>query len=380
MIRFALVLIAFASAAVGQDWPARVGGITGHVHEFEQPVVGWFGMTIADNRPAGIFDDPRAMLAFAEEAGIDADSLEYERRSAHVAIVRRAREGESADGFRYVVVRSASPLEGGRARLHRTWFRFRAPDEPRGVVVLMPGMLGTPGQFLDRFETTLHREGWAVLRMLVPPSRTTEHRSVVIDSEDPEATLRDVAAELDERTAECAYAVEAALGWARSIQPEVRDLPSVLIGMSGTGMMLPAVLARNENAFVAAVAIGTGANAFKILRESSYGEVLDSIRVSWHSEEPDRDTINAIDELYLDYARLDAFALAPLIADTPTLVIMGAGDHAVPTQTGELLWRRLGEPERWLLPVGHELLFGLATLRMNEIVHWLGAQTDGAKE
>ena len=244
----------------------------------------------------------------------------------------------------------------------------------------MPGMLGTPGQFLDRFETTLHREGWAVIRMLVPPSRTTEHRSIVIDPDDADTTLREVAAELDERTAECAYAVEAALGWARSIEPAIGDLPAALIGMSGTGMMLPAVLARNEHAFGAAVAIGTGANAFRILRESSYGEVLDSIRVSWQPEEPDGDTINAIDELYLDHARLDAFALAPLVADTPTLVIMGAGDHAVPTQTGELLWRRLGEPERWLLPVGHELLFGLATLRMNEIVDWLGAQTGGADE
>ena len=55
-------------------------------------------------------------------------------------------------------------------------------------------------------------------------------------------------------------------------------------------------------------------------------------------------------------------------SDTPT-------DTAVPADTGELLWERLGKGERWVMPVGHELVFAALPVRMVAILDWLEEKT-----
>ncbi len=375
MIRCLLLLIVFASPAVAQTWPQRLADPPGLLHEYDHPIADWFGITISQRTTGWIRDDVAAVTTLAASRGIETDTLEYEQRSAHIAAVREPRDGEEPDGFRYSVFVSVEPRAEGVARLHRTWFRFRSPDEPRGLAVLMPGMLGTPHQFIDRFERALLAEGWGVLRMLVPPSRSTEHLPVPIDPGAAEEPIRTIAVELDQRTAECAYAVEAGLAWAEAIEPELVGAPRTIVGMSGTGMMLPAVLARNEDAFRAAVVIGSGANAFKILRESDYADLLDAVRVTWTDGEPSDEELAKLDELYLRFAALDAHTLAPMVGKVPVLVIHGSADRAVPAEAGDLLWERLGKPERWATPVGHELLFVRTLLQIPQVIAWLNDRT-----
>ncbi len=375
MIRILPLLLALAMPALGQAWPERVGEPKALLHEFDMPVADWFGITLSDRMGGEVFVNRDAFDAFAESRAIDAESLRFEARSAHIAGVRQPRDGERADGFRYAVTHSAAPGDDGELRLHRTWFRYRSPAEPRGTAVLMPGMLGTPHQFIDAFENALHAGGWAVVRMLVPPSRATEHLPLAIDLTEPEAPIAQLAAELDDRTAECAYAVEAALAWTDSLNTELAGAPRVLIGMSGTGMMLPAVLAWNEGAFGAAVVIGSGANAFRILRETGYADLLDAVRVTWAPAAPTRDRLAELDAVYLERAELDAYALAPSVNGIPVLLIHGSADRAVPAETGDLLWERLGQPERWTSPVGHELLFLRTLLQIPTIVEWLTERT-----
>lgn len=370
-----VVLVCVASAASGQAWPDRLGSSPGVLHEYAGPAAGWYGRTIYRDSTGRVRDDADAVSRLCESIGIDPAALSYEQRSAHIAAVRPPRNGEPGDGFRYAVFASAQPAGSDGARLHRTWFRFRSPDGARGLAVVMPGMLGTPHQFVDRFEQALLGEGWAVLRMLVPPSRSTEHLPALIDIREPEPSIRLLAAELDQRTAECAYAVEAGCEWAESAEPKLVELPRVLIGMSGTGMMASAVLARETSAFDASVIIGSGANAFAILRESSYAEMLDSVSVTWEPAAPGSERLDDLDAMYLRAASLDAYTLAPAVSGVPTLLVHGSADRAVPARTGDLLWERLGRPERWTTPVGHELLFVRTLLQIPEIIRWLNAHT-----
>lgn len=372
MIRLvAFVMMAVASAAQPQAWPDRVGGSRGYLHVYEGTALSWFGRTIGARATGEVWPDAAAVAGFVEHAGIDPSTIEYEQRSSHIAGVFATSRPGDADRYRYAVFVSGQPVNGGRHRLHRTWFRFSAPEQSKGVAVVMPGMLGTPHPIIDRLEETLRGRGWGVLRMLVPPSRSTEHLPVEIDAGDPAQAIKRLAEELDQRTAECAYAVEAALDWLASLGEPFADGPRVLLGISGTGMMLPAVLARNEHAFDAAVVLGGGANAFKILRESSYADTLDSVRVTWAGGAPTAGVLEELDSLYLQYAQLDAYTLAPMIGDVPMLLLHGANDRAVPAETGDLLWKRLGEPTRWSKPVGHELLFVGLALWAGDMMDWL---------
>jgi hypothetical protein len=378
MIRLLLVFVAMASSSAAQTWPPRLGDEGGVLYEYPAPIAGWFGRTLRPGSSGILRPDAAAVRRLSEHAGIAIDDLVYESRSAHIAAVRPARDGEESDGFRYAVFASAQPAESG-VRLHRTWFRFRSPDDARGLAVVMPGMLGTPHEFIDRFERALLANGWAVLRMLVPPSRSTEYLRTTIDTSNPDNALRLLAAELDQRSAECAFAVEAGLAWAASIEPSLSGRPRVIVGMSGTGMMLPAVLARCEGGFDAGIIIASGANAFKILRETSYADLLDSVRVTWEPAVPTDERLAELDRMYLEYASLDAFHLAPGVAGVPMLLIHGSADTAVPAVSGDLLWERLGMPERWTTPVGHELLFVRTLLQLQKMADWLRAQTEEAK-
>ncbi|MEO0629995.1 MAG: prolyl oligopeptidase family serine peptidase, partial [Planctomycetota bacterium] len=371
VIRFAVAFVLISLPALAEPWPVRLGERRGVLHEYAQPIAGWFGRTVMSRDTGNVFDDPQAVAALLEQAGISADDLRFEQRSAHIVGVRGPRDGEQSDGFRYAVFASAQPLDDGSARLHRTWFRFRSTDQSKGLAVVMPGMLGTPYQFVDVLESALLADGWAVLRMLVPPSRSTERLEVQIDIDAPNSSVAALAAELDERSAECAFAVDAGVSWVHKQLPSLDRKPIVVIGMSGTGMMLPAVLVGNPDVFDAAVVIGSGANAFRILRETSYVDMLDAVRVSWEPRKPSSTELDALDELYLGYASLDAARLAPTIKDTPMLLIHGSSDRAVPAETGDLLWEKLERPERWTTPVGHELLFVRTLLRVPRLVDWL---------
>mgnify|MGYP005725101679 CR=1 FL=1 len=56
-------------------------------------------------------------------------------------------------------------------------------------------------------------------------------------------------------------------------------------------------------------------------------------------------------------------------------MVHGSTDTAVPADTGELLWERLGKGERWVMPVGHELVFAALPVRMVAILDWLEEKT-----
>ena len=54
------------------------------------------------------------------------------------------------------------------------------------------------------------------------------------------------------------------------------------------------------------------------------------------------------------------------------LLIQGTSDLAVPSPLGDLLWERMGKPERWLMEeAGHEVLFMMLPQKFGKMMEWL---------
>ncbi|MEN0019711.1 MAG: alpha/beta hydrolase [Planctomycetota bacterium] len=270
-------------------------------------------------------------------------------------------------------------------RLERTWVATYEPialrdrdNVERGIAVVLPGMFGTPENVVDQMVLTLQQRGWHVLLVLGQPSRFTERTRFTIEphADDAAAQLETFAADVSSRAAEMAYAVEAVAGVMLDERPQLRDLRRVIIGMSGGGLATPATIAREPDAYEAVLLVGTGADTLSMTVETSYANFIDSMRIDFADGQRRLSTPVALADAYRKLPALDAYHLAPLMADIPTLILHATRDTAVPAHLGDLLWVRLGRPERWEVPVGHELLF-LAVLprRMPELADWLVATT-----
>ena len=273
--------------------------------------------------------------------------------------------------------------------LERTWFTYRDPRpdrEVRGTLVLLPGMFGTPEPIVDATERYFTSKGYAVLRMLSHPSRFTQHLMLqYLDGkgDDVASQAADVA---DRRIAECAYATDAALDHVMAKREDMRAKPIVLLGMSGGAMALPSVYAYTPERYDAAVLIAGGANFLKIMIESNYKSWIDAILVDFDPASdklgtPEPGVVDTLTSLYLEHANLDAYSSAPLMRDFPVLVLHATKDKAVPASTGDLLYERLGKPERWTYPFGHEIIFASLPTQIPKIEAWvqeqIGTQPDG---
>jgi pimeloyl-ACP methyl ester carboxylesterase len=267
--------------------------------------------------------------------------------------------------------------------LQRTWFTYRDPKsknpsvDPLGTIVLLPGMFGTPDVIIDGLETYWHTKGYAVLRMRSQPSRFTRHEMIPVVLGQEQSIANHAAKIFDDGVAEGAYATKAALDHLQTLRPDLASKPTILIGMSGGAMMLPTVYAYAPDHYNAAVLIAGGADFLRIAIESNYKDWIDAAVFDFKPADPDTEgnptaeEINTLSMLYLDQSRLDAYHTATEMGDIPLLMLHGTIDQAVPSVTGQLLYRQLGEPERWSYPVGHELIFiGLPT-QVARIDKWI---------
>ena len=160
---------------------------------------------------------------------------------------------------------------------------------------------------------------------------------------------------IDRNLADQAYAIEAALAHFRRLRPDVlrEDTPIVLMGFSLGAIVGPTTAARLGNNLHAAVFVGGGALAGPVLVSSGVFRKSDgtpTIRV------PEREM--PVWELdYLASTRLDPYHTAPLLTRLPVLQVDGASDGTVKPRYADLLWERLGRPERWTTSGGHTWLF-----------------------
>ncbi|MEM9064259.1 MAG: prolyl oligopeptidase family serine peptidase [Planctomycetota bacterium] len=275
----------------------------------------------------------------------------------------------------YFVYTSAAPAKEGAALIQRTWFGYSPAEEPKGLLLIVPGMLGTPAGLIDGFTTALMARGWSILRMMAHPSRFTEHIEFRVDPEsDQDAAF--LASVLTDRAAEAAYAATDAIRHAATLDPRLDGLPVAAFGISGGAMILPTILARQPELYDAAVISAGGANFFQVNHDSSYARWIGAFSVEFPSGATREDELE-FSRRYLRAAPLDSYHTARTLTDLRILMIHGSKDEAVPAYLGDLLWERLGKPERMVSNVGHELLFLSLPLRFVRVMDWLDETLNG---
>lgn len=285
---------------------------------------------------------------------------------------------EPAEIFRYVSATPGSPIDGvPHVEIERTWFaRYDAfTPEPRGLIVLLPGMFGTPEPVVESTVRYFRAQGWEVLRMLSHPSRFTQILALEIEPGESDGWTerwgRLIATLFRDKAAEIAYATEGAVLHTLEARPSLRERPRVLVAMSGGAMLSPTVVARAPDLYDAAVLIAGGSNILDIILDSNYSGSIDSLRISWKGRRPTRREVDAWTEQYLRFAPYDPYHTAAAMRDKPVLMLQAAKDKAVPADSGDQLWRRLGRPQRWVYPVGHELIFLFLPTQLDRVSDWL---------
>ncbi len=277
---------------------------------------------------------------------------------------------------------AAWQIQGGDARVHRTWWSFyealETADHQRGLLVLIPGMLATPEPVLEAIVTGLRGRGWAVMRMLAHPSIYTEDAGIDALMGTPAEVAERFAIEADKRFAALVQTVHAALDAAAAVEG-----PRVLISMSGGTLATPALLASlsrdqgevpGQAGFAACVMIGAGADVLSMSESSAYAGFLGGLQLDWGEIGRDDARLADIVAAYRARPSLDPYHTAEQVRQVKVLLVQGARDRAVPARLGAIMWNKLGQPERWLAPVGHELLFfGYLPSRSRDLLDWIDA-------
>ncbi len=277
----------------------------------------------------------------------------------------RVQRNDAVMMLKFTSGRAVTDELGKHIDIERTWFAVYEPtpqaDAPtlRGTALVSPGLMGTPIGALNELTTTLRNDGWLVVRMLAQPSRFTEQVTFNLDAEkDAAAQAEQLVKVMADRTAECAYATQAAMAYVEGKRPHLTSLPRIAVGFSGGAMTLPTIVARDPGRYAAAVLVGGGADFWLMNQRSNYRNLIDAVHENWTSGKPSDESLAALDLAYLRQSPLDSYHTAAVLKSTPVLMIQGTADLAVPSPLGDVLWERLGRPERWLNEgAGHEQLF-----------------------
>ena len=218
----------------------------------------------------------------------------------------------------------------------------------------------------------------ARLEKLPAYQRRSELGSRIVDLRNPALPLcspGDVgpaAAELGRRIdaalAENTRGTGAVLETAYRIHPALRGLPLVVMGFSAGALSAPTVAAKLRPD--AAVVIGGGADLVAIALRSIL--TRGGVRVGCDGKPAGAELKALLEDEYLKHTTLDPYHTAPLLSDIPVLVVDAGMDTWVPSKFGELLFQRLGRPDRLNMALGgHEMLFYFLPKRARWIADWI---------
>lgn len=279
-------------------------------------------------------------------------------------------------------------------------FRVRSPGEsdwpPKGIALVKHGLGGL--EYTQPIADELLRRGWLVIES-EGLSWGFERVERSLEEEDREArgpvneraqgsgggparSTKPKAMSVDEAStafaqgaqlfADIAYSWEAALAFVETRCPLVAGKPVVYVGISFGGIVGPTVVARLGDRVKATVLAGAGANLMGIANESDI-EGLDLVMTASDGKRimPGSENYRAISEMYLEKAAWDSYNTAPFLLGRPVLLVQGRSDTTVPSRYGDVLWERLGRPERWSAWYGHPLLIYFIGDHRKEIADWL---------
>ena len=288
------------------------------------------------------------------------------------------------------------PDRGATMTMNFVYQPAKDPATCKGLVVFLPPSTGTEyvapvlRELLDRNWAVLHKE-YGTFRLVSGPLRPQERRDARPDPAAPfELELGDSPSEGEaaasvartlEGLAHVAYSVEAAVKFVYSEFPkhELASKPLVLLGTSLGAVQGPTVAARLPR-LDAAVFVGGGANVLGILASNGVEGLNERIVDGASRRRPVTPRLaDKLSDEYLRDAPLDPYNTALCLARRPVLLIHAAFDGRVPAKYGDLLWERLGRPERWVANYGHDLLFFFLGDHSVEIADWIEGQTSAPK-
>lgn len=194
------------------------------------------------------------------------------------------------------------------------------------------------------------------------------------DESDVDRAAAQAATAIDDTLADNAYAAEALLEYLAEARPDLPQRPLAIVGMSAGALAAPAVAARLGDRVDAVVLVGGGADIFQISRTSRLKKTGVQFRCDERTPAPQR-LMPALHEACLARTRLDPYHLAPLLSRTPVLNILAAEDTVVPIASGQLLDRRLNNPDRMSFNMGHYELFYFLPKQAGAISRWLDRNT-----
>jgi dienelactone hydrolase len=270
---------------------------------------------------------------------------------------------------RSMLVKGSNDSNGSKwvVNLRGTWMRLDAPTRgaARGLVIHLTSYGGY--QYERPVLEELRSRGWAVLWVdssMVKPDTS----KIAVDNRDPSAAARRIAANIDDRIAEVSYAVEAALEFIERERPDIPTAPIALTGYSAGSLVTPAVASLLGDRVEAAVLVGSGCNLLDISQRSTLTD--GGLKLDW-AESPSAADRRALVNSYLESVRLDPYWTSAALRTKPVLMLHATLDKIVPADTGDLLYARLGRPERLNFMLGHELLFFRLPSHANVIANWL---------
>ncbi len=366
-------------------WPARafegaLGGkgviveLGGDPKRYESLQVGFFfgeaGAPGAAEHAGEYLDE------LGDAAGITAEDVQDEQYNALVFEIPPAFEQAQAEGGSRTLLFVS--LREDSYEIERTWMAYEpaTTQEVRGVAVIVPGTFGYPPELYEKWSDDLRKRGWSVLRLLSQPSRFTEQILIDVEAGEGANEGKKFAEHADDRTAECAFAVEAGVRHMTQLDGRLEGKPRAILGFSGGAILLPAVVAYNPEAYETAVIVAGGANAASISIDSTFmKQFIKSVFVTFKGEDAAGDRA-AFEEAYLQTATLDGYhAAAQFDDDTRVLVVDGSFDKAVPLATSGLLVERFGAggitPVRRTYPTNHVMLFVALSEMIGQVNDWV---------
>jgi alpha-beta hydrolase superfamily lysophospholipase len=231
-----------------------------------------------------------------------------------------------------------------------------------------------PPEYEEPIDEAFLRRGWTVvssagMTMQGRVMLSAERVSAMTTSERDAAMVRLAGQAAHDLQVDWAYSVEAALGHVKRARPALAGLPVVLVGCSFGAIVSPTAAARVDPD--AMVLVGGGSDGLRTLVWAAE-EVFDGpgLFVDGEGRGVTRAMAEAAVGAYLEGFPFDSYNVAPALAGTPTLLLHGASDGIVDSRFGDLLWERLGRPERWVGNYGHSLLFYLLPDSAAEIAAW----------
>lgn len=265
-------------------------------------------------------------------------------------------------------------------RLSLSVVRAAHSATPKGLIIYLSSIMMISEEEKS-FIQKLQEHGWNVaaitpsIDLFAQDSWPKEWDEAEVDKQ---ASL--VAREIDNYLAETAFAAEAVLSYLTKLDRRWVDGSRVVIGASAGALATPSLLKRIGGAD-AAVYIGGGANIPEIVLTSTLKIYRPTVTISEKglSRKQRRvrrkAALTQLQTLALNRSRLDPLRLAPIMKQTPTLMMTAESDRIVPAATGELLYDALGRPERWRYPMGHIMLFLSLPYQADRVADWLDQTT-----